>query len=99
MYEDKTLVCKDCGKEFTFSAGEQEFYAEKGFENEPQRCKECRQARKNKFMRQNKEMYEIVWHLYGKVDKVPFEPETTSLYIAVNVSQNKTTNTVQDPYE
>ena len=47
MYEDKTLVCKDCGKEFTFSAGEQEFYAEKGFENEPQRCKECRQARKN----------------------------------------------------
>ena len=35
MYEDKTLVCKDCGKEFTFSAGEQEFYAEKGFENEP----------------------------------------------------------------
>mgnify|MGYP001694300427 CR=1 FL=1 len=41
MYEDKTLVCKDCGKEFTFSAGEQEFYAEKGFENEPQRCKEC----------------------------------------------------------
>ena len=32
MYEDKTLVCKDCGKEFTFSAGEQEFYAEKGFE-------------------------------------------------------------------
>ena len=34
MYEDKTLVCKDCGKEFTFSAGEQEIYAEKGFENE-----------------------------------------------------------------
>ena len=64
MYEDKTLVCKDCGKEFTFSAGEQEFYAEKGFENEPQRCKECRQARKNS-MRQNKEM---------QVDKVPFEP-------------------------
>ena len=29
MYEDKTLVCKDCGKEFTFSAGEQEFYAER----------------------------------------------------------------------
>ena len=38
MYEDKTLVCKDCGKEFVFSAGEQEFYASRGFENEPQRC-------------------------------------------------------------
>ena len=41
MYEDKTLVCKDCGNEFIFTAGEQEFYAEKGFENEPQRCREC----------------------------------------------------------
>lgn len=39
MYEDKTLVCKECGKEFVFTAGEQEFYAEKGFVNEPQRCR------------------------------------------------------------
>ena len=31
MFEDKVLVCKDCGQEFTFTAGEQEFYAEKGF--------------------------------------------------------------------
>ena len=46
MYEDKTLICKDCGKEFIFTAGEQEFYAEKGFENEPVRCKECRAAKK-----------------------------------------------------
>ena len=38
MYEDKTLVCKECGNEFVFTAGEQEFYAEKGFTNEPQRC-------------------------------------------------------------
>ena len=46
MYEDKTLICKDCHKEFVFTAGEQEFYAEKGFVNEPQRCKACRQATK-----------------------------------------------------
>lgn len=39
MYEDKTLICKECGAEFIFTAGEQEFYAEKGFVNEPQRCK------------------------------------------------------------
>ena len=39
MYEDKTLVCKECGKEFVFTAGEQEFYAERGFQNEPQRCR------------------------------------------------------------
>jgi len=43
---DKTLVCKDCGKEFVFTEGEQAFYKEKGFENEPQRCPDCRKARK-----------------------------------------------------
>ena len=36
MYQDKTLVCKECGREFVFTAGEQEFYAEKGFAHEPQ---------------------------------------------------------------
>lgn len=73
MYEDKTLVCKDCGKEFVFTAGEQEFYAEKGFENEPTRCKDCRIARKQA-MRAPKEMFEIVCAGCGKTDKVPFEP-------------------------
>ncbi len=33
MYEDKTLVCKECGQEFVFTAGEQEFYAERGFQS------------------------------------------------------------------
>jgi len=42
----KTLVCKDCNTEFIFTEGEQEFYKEKGFDNEPQRCPECRKARK-----------------------------------------------------
>ena len=56
MYEDKTLVCKECGNEFVFTAGEQEFYAERGFQNEPQRCKACRDARKQA-TRNNKEMY------------------------------------------
>ena len=51
MYTDKTLTCKDCGAEFTFTAGEQAFYAEKGFENEPTRCKACRIAKKNAFKR------------------------------------------------
>ena len=43
---DKQLVCKECQKEFLFTLGEQEFYKEKGFLNEPQRCPECRRARK-----------------------------------------------------
>lgn len=45
--EDKTLVCKDCNSNFTFTVGEQQFYAEKGFTNEPARCPECRKARKS----------------------------------------------------
>jgi hypothetical protein len=44
--KDKDLICKDCGASFVFTAGEQAFYAEKGFENEPQRCAECRAAKK-----------------------------------------------------
>ncbi|MDD2490313.1 MAG: zinc-ribbon domain-containing protein [Bacilli bacterium] len=43
---DKTITCKDCGNDFVFTVGEQEFYQEKGFENEPVRCPECRRARK-----------------------------------------------------
>ena len=42
---DRTLTCRDCGQAFTFTAGEQAFYAERGF-SEPQRCPSCRSARK-----------------------------------------------------
>ncbi len=50
---DKTLVCKDCSAEFTFTEGEQEFYKEKGLTNEPQRCPDCRKAKKQQFNRNN----------------------------------------------
>lgn len=43
---DRTLVCRDCGREFTFTAGEQEFYASKGLTNDPVRCQSCRASRK-----------------------------------------------------
>ncbi|MCF0116533.1 MAG: zinc-ribbon domain-containing protein [Bacilli bacterium] len=52
-FEDKTIVCKDCGKEFVWTAGEQQFYQEKGLTNQPVRCPECRKARKA--VRENKE--------------------------------------------
>ncbi len=45
-YQDKTIVCVDCGAEFTFTADEQQRFAERGFTNEPKRCKTCRDARK-----------------------------------------------------
>ena len=75
MYEDKTLVCKDCGAEFVFTAGEQEFYAEKGFQNEPTRCKACRQARKaSRAAGAPREMHDAICAECGKPTQVPFEP-------------------------
>ena len=73
MYQDKILICKDCGKEFVFSAGEQEFYAERGFETEPRRCPECRRIKKQ-LSRQSGEIFEIVCSECGTVDTIPFEP-------------------------
>jgi len=52
-YQDKTIICRDCGQEFTFTSGEQNFYAQKGFESDPVRCSTCRQIKK-----QNRENYE-----------------------------------------
>ena len=46
-FVDETLVCKECGNEFVFTAGEQAFYKEKGFLNKPKSCKACRDAKKN----------------------------------------------------
>ena len=45
-YDDKTITCVDCGAEFTFTADEQQRFAERGFTNEPKRCKTCRDAKK-----------------------------------------------------
>lgn len=44
--EDIKIICKDCGEEFLFTVGEQNFYEEKGFQNKPVRCKACRDKKK-----------------------------------------------------
>ena len=46
MYTDETLSCVDCSASFIFTTGEQEFFAVKGFQNKPNRCPDCRAARK-----------------------------------------------------
>ena len=55
--EDKKIICKDCGKEFIFTVGEQEFYKEKGFENDPVRCPDCRRARKAQKINREKRQF------------------------------------------
>ncbi|HAF31374.1 MAG: zinc-ribbon domain containing protein [Anaerovibrio sp.] len=78
-FVDETLTCKDCGKEFIFSAGEQEFYAEKGFENKPVRCRDCRDKRRRsrdgEGAREQRQMFTVVCAECGKETEVPFEPK------------------------
>ena len=75
--EDKTLTCRDCGAEFIFSAAEQEFYAEKGFTNEPGRCPACRASRRQQnggSARPAREMFPAVCAGCGCETEVPFRP-------------------------
>ncbi|MBQ2114776.1 MAG: zinc-ribbon domain containing protein [Selenomonadales bacterium] len=78
-YQDEVLTCKDCGAEFVFSASEQEFYAEKGFQNKPGRCPACRAARKAQRgdaapARPQRELFDAVCSECGCETKVPFKP-------------------------
>ncbi len=82
-YADKTLTCSDCNAEFTFTSGEQEFFATKGFVNEPGRCPTCRADRKRqRFDGQGRggygerQMHAAVCASCGKDCQVPFEPRT-----------------------
>ena len=74
IHQDRTVTCKDCGQEFIFTAGEQDFFEEKGFTNEPQRCKSCRDVRKNSGGRGRREMFDAVCASCGQNCKVPFQP-------------------------
>jgi len=84
VYENKSLICKDCGNAFDFTVRDQTFYAEKGFENEPQRCRDCRTARKAQ--RANglgagplstaglRELFDAVCAQCGIATTLPFKP-------------------------
>jgi len=77
--QDKNIQCKDCGKDFVWTADEQAFYQEKGF-NPPLRCKDCRvKARANFNNGQDRggqrQSFPITCSNCGKQDTVPFEPK------------------------
>ena len=74
-YADKTLTCSDCGATFTFTAGEQEFFAQKGFTNEPKRCKNCKAMKRGGGMSPGpREVFEAVCSQCGQRTTVPFRP-------------------------
>ena len=72
--QDQTLPCRDCGKQFTWTVGEQEFYQQKGFTNPPSRCPDCRKNKKQQ-MYQNRQMFTVKCANCGKDAQVPFEPK------------------------
>ncbi len=81
MYTDEMLTCVDCGRTFTFTANEQQFYASKGFTNKPSRCADCRAARKASGGRggsggggARREMFKATCSQCGGVAEVPFQP-------------------------
>ncbi|MCR4407090.1 MAG: zinc-ribbon domain containing protein [Anaerolineae bacterium] len=76
-FRDKTLTCRDCGAQFVFSAGEQEFFHQRGFSNEPSRCPACRAARRNSRNAKpggSRRMYHAICADCGVETEVPFEP-------------------------
>ena len=102
MFEDKNLSCRDCGVEFVFTASEQDFFAQKGFTNEPGRCPDCRAARKQQNTRgvsfggrsgggfQQREMHDVTCAACGVQTQVPFRPSSDRpVYCRDCFSQNK----------
>jgi CxxC-x17-CxxC domain-containing protein len=75
-YTDRTLKCEDCGADFIYTAGEQAFYAEKGFANEPKRCKDCRGKKKadRRSSRADRTMFETTCSQCNAPTTVPFQP-------------------------
>jgi CxxC-x17-CxxC domain-containing protein len=78
-FADKTLTCRDCGQEFAWTAGEQEFYQSRGLQNPPGRCPSCRAERRAQrdsggYGAGPRQMFSAVCSNCGKEARVPFQP-------------------------
>ena len=73
---DKTLICVDCGGEFIFTIGEQEFFNSRGFSNDPKRCQTCRSSRRaeQRGYSGEREMFQVECAECGNEASVPFRP-------------------------
>lgn len=77
--EDKTLVCKDCGNKFIWTAGEQKFFLDKGLKNIPKRCKICTAKYKNELRQKHPAWWIKCKNCHIKAE-VPFEPKSEDIY-------------------
>lgn len=77
-FQDRTLTCVDCGADFVWTAGEQQFFADKNFKNEPKRCKSCKTNRAKRpagaVMARERVETVINCSACGRETTVPFRP-------------------------
>ena len=109
MSGDMTLTCRDCGQAFSFTAGEQDFYASRGF-SEPTRCPDCRASRRAERDRGSysdgggagyeasprgpRQMFEAVCSSCGNIAQVPFQPSAEKpVYCSTCFEQRRGANT------
>jgi len=93
-YRDRVLKCTDCGAEFVFTAGEQLFYADKGFKNEPKRCRSCKAKRSQSLNGPSLHRVETTTTCTqcGKETTVPFKPtQGRPVYCRECFQQRRTT--------
>lgn len=79
QFTDRTLICVDCDEEFTFTAGQQQFFFDKLLKNDPKRCQDCKEAKKMRMAEgqsQPKERvdFPIQCEQCGEKTTVPFIP-------------------------
>jgi CxxC-x17-CxxC domain-containing protein len=84
-FQEKSIVCPDCGTSFTLTLQERERFAARGLTNESKRCSWCRAARKIQLNKNatgtggygyssQKQMYPATCAQCGKQTQVPFQP-------------------------
>lgn len=79
-FVERSIKCSDCGCDFTFSASEQEFFAGKGYANDPVRCPLCHAGRAVQgnssvgYSPPRRQMFSAVCAGCGKRTELPFEP-------------------------
>ena len=108
-YLDKSITCVDCGKPFVWTAGEQEFYAQKGFTNEPKRCKPCKAMKKSAGGTSTsdraggygtvgaREEYPVTCSSCGQPTTVPFKPITDKPVYCKSCYQARRSSMAREP--
>ncbi|MBI2867783.1 MAG: zinc-ribbon domain containing protein [Chloroflexi bacterium] len=93
-FQDKTLTCQDCGVTFAFSAQEQEMFANRGYQNDPKRCPDCRKARKGRTGEatgEGRQFFTAVCASCGGEARVPFQPRNNRpVYCSACFSKTRT---------